>query len=282
MAIQTGILKLQGRIGDLSFFTSAYGDMVRRAAGPTGEQIKKNPAFKETRKHLADFARTGKATKLTRAAFATQFKGVADPKMTNRMIKNYWSVITSDVTNRPGRRQIMDGDVALMTGFEFNKQASLRAIFNVAFVCSLNRKTGKMDIDIPAFLPLERVKRPEASTHFKLTAVAAEIDFKTEKVKTAMSEGALLAFESLLLPPMKLSVVLNRTSKPLLLSLGIQYFQVVNGKPHLLYNSMYNGLCLVHVERGVETKELPNGKSGMAKRFGDRVSKRMTTKKRTR
>src|SRR5690554_5733160 len=55
MARQKGIIKLTGKIGDLSFYKSKDGYLAREKGGVDGERIKKDPAFARARDNGGEF-----------------------------------------------------------------------------------------------------------------------------------------------------------------------------------------------------------------------------------
>ena len=48
MAKQSGIIKLKGTVGGISFYKSKDGYLAREKGGVDGDRIKKDPAFKRT------------------------------------------------------------------------------------------------------------------------------------------------------------------------------------------------------------------------------------------
>ena len=60
MAKQTGIIKLKGIIGDISFYKSADGHLARSKGGVDKNRIANDPAFQRTRENGSEFGRAGK------------------------------------------------------------------------------------------------------------------------------------------------------------------------------------------------------------------------------
>ena len=61
MARQEGLVKLKGKIGDLSFYKTQDGHFARMKGGVDGDRIQNNPAFERTRENGVEFGRAGKA-----------------------------------------------------------------------------------------------------------------------------------------------------------------------------------------------------------------------------
>lgn len=63
MARQSGIIKLKGTIGDITFYKSKDGYLTRQKGGVDKERFHNHPKFQRTRENAAEFARAGKASK---------------------------------------------------------------------------------------------------------------------------------------------------------------------------------------------------------------------------
>ncbi len=66
MARQTGIIKIKGKIGDLSFYKTKDGHLAREKGGVEGDRIKNDPAYARTRENNAEFGSSATSGKLMR------------------------------------------------------------------------------------------------------------------------------------------------------------------------------------------------------------------------
>ena len=71
MSKQKGLIKLEGNIGGISFYSSDGEHLARMANGPSKERISKDPAFKRTRENNMEFGASAKVSKAFRLALAT-------------------------------------------------------------------------------------------------------------------------------------------------------------------------------------------------------------------
>lgn len=60
MARQKGIIKLKGKIGDLSFYKTQDGHLAREKGGVDASRIANDPAFIRTAHHLTQTGEGGK------------------------------------------------------------------------------------------------------------------------------------------------------------------------------------------------------------------------------
>lgn len=68
MAKQKGIIKLQGKVGDISFYKSKDGYLAREKGGVDGQRIASDPAFQRTRENGKEFGNAGRNGKVLRNA----------------------------------------------------------------------------------------------------------------------------------------------------------------------------------------------------------------------
>ena len=60
MATQESFIKLQGKVGDLSFFKTKNGYQARVKGGVSADRIKSDPAYQRTRENNVEFATVSK------------------------------------------------------------------------------------------------------------------------------------------------------------------------------------------------------------------------------
>ena len=249
MARQVGIIRLTGGVGNLSFYKSQDGYLVRKKSGVSRERIMSDPAYARTRENIAEFRRGALATKLLRRAFSTCLRTAADNRVTSRLTSVIMKVIKTDAINPRGERSVTNGEVALLEGFEFNKNAGLAKTFSAPFTAATDRATGTMTIDIPSFSPANSICAPEGATHFRLKAVGAAIDFGGNTCSIATSETADLLITEDVQGPLLLSHTVARAStNPLFLAFGVEFLQLVNGVLYPLTNATINAMTIVRVD----------------------------------
>ena len=78
MARQSGLLKIKGTIGGMTFYKSQDGDLVREKGGVSGDRIANDPAFVRTRENGEEFGAAGKAGKLLRDGLRPMMLNAAD------------------------------------------------------------------------------------------------------------------------------------------------------------------------------------------------------------
>lgn len=248
MAKQKGIIKLEGTIGDITFFKSKDGYVARERSGPTADQIANDPVFERTRENGKEFGRAGKAGKVLRNAIRSLIQNAADSKAVSRLTKEMMKVVKADVTNTRGLRNVMDGETELLEGFDFNVNAKLGTTLFAPYTATIDRTTGAITLNVPAFTPANMLAAPAGSTHFKIVSAGSEIDFEQEVHTTDVHESAILPWDNNATTLMNVvHTVTANSTHPLFFVLGVQFFQDVNGVKYPLKNGAFNALSIVKV-----------------------------------
>jgi hypothetical protein len=248
MARQDGIIKLNGTIGDITFYKSGNGYIARQKGGVAGSRIASDPAFARTRENGAEFGRAGKAGKLLRTAIRPMLQNAADSKMVSRLTSEMVKVLHADSTNQRGQRNVVDGKLELLDGFEFNIYGKLGTTLYAPYTTTVNRLSGSLTVDIPSFVPQNMIAAPVGATHFKIVSAGAEVDFENKTYTVDTKASDLLTWDSTATTAINLANSMkSNSSLPLFLVLGIEFYQEVNGEEYPLKNGSFNALSIVKV-----------------------------------
>jgi hypothetical protein len=248
MAKQSGIIKLEGTIGDITFYKSQDGLLARAKGGVDASRIQNDAAFQRTRENGEEFGRAGAAGKLLRLAFRTFLQNASDSKMVSRLTKEMMAVVKADATNLRGQRNVLDGELELLQGFDFNIDGKLSSTLFLAYTATIDRVTGALRVNIPAFSPMNAIAFPEGSTHLWFVSGGASIDFEAGIIESVNSKSADIAITE---APVAAVDLLNQltanSTHPLFLVFGIEFYQQVNGVNYALKSGQYNAMALVKV-----------------------------------
>jgi hypothetical protein len=248
MARQKGIIKLDGTIGDITFYKSKDGYLAREKGGVPADRIANDPAFQRTRENGAEFGRAGKGGKVLRTAIRAMLQNASDSKMVSRLTTEMVKVIQADATNTRGQRNVIDGEAELLEGFEFNINGKLGTTLYAPYTATIDRVTGALSVNSPAFVPLNMIAAPSGATHFKIVSAGAEIDFENETFVVDDSASTVLPWDTTATSVLNLSnSVTANSTHPLFLVLGIEFYQEVNGQKYPLKNGAFNALAIVKV-----------------------------------
>lgn len=252
MAKQKGIIKLDGTIGDITFYKSKDGYLAREKGGVPAERIANDPAFARTRENGAEFGRAGKAGKVLRNAIRNLLQNASDSRMVSRLTTEMLRVVQADATSERGFRNVLDGEVELLLGFDFNLNGKLGTTLYAPYTATIDRPAGTLTVAIPAFIPVNMINTPGGATHFKINSAGAEINFEDETFVVDAQSTAVLPIDAVATAAINLAnAVTAASTDPLFLVLGIEFFQQVNGNFYSLRNGAFNALSLVAIDGGV-------------------------------
>ncbi len=249
MAKQKGILPIEGTLGNITFFKSKDGYMVREKGGIPASRIASDPSFQRTRENNAEFGRAGKASKLLRTAFRSLLQKSSDSRMTSRMTASMMKVIKMDATNVRGLRNVIDGEAVLLQGFEFNLSGKLSTTLYAPYTPMINRATGICSVELPPYVPLEMIAAPTGTTHYRLLSGAASINFELGSYESKFTESGYIPLSGTATALLELELQLAASNTdPLFLALCVEFLQEVNGIKYPLKNGAFNACSLVLVE----------------------------------
>jgi hypothetical protein len=207
-------------------------DTSKRSLKPTGLQ--------------ADFSRVAKCSKLIRDAFHKELFNLREAQLENRLFARVYDALRQDTALTVGSHKLVSNQLGLLEGFEFNNRKRLPRIFNGEYHVTINRRDGLCVLEVPYFDPVYDLRWDGRVTHFKLVAAAAVLDFRGMKYQTFADESDYLNVQQLsaatLLMPLPV-----KTRRPILVVMGIAYYQFVGSRYFLRQHDGAKSLTVVKV-----------------------------------
>lgn len=196
-----------------------------------------------------EFSSAGKATKIFRASFPNLMAKASDKFSASRITQKMREAISLDTVSIRGKRNVLDGELSVLLGFEFNRNSIFNAVFIGSVTATLNRTTGAVSLSIDTFDPILSVFAPEGTTHFQFVAEGASIDFGNEQKLTQKALSNIKPFQAGNVAQENLSIVLaaNETA-PVFVAIGIEFFQEINGEKYPLQNMTFNAAKVILVD----------------------------------
>jgi hypothetical protein len=248
MAKQRGMFKVEGTVDEVTFYKSKDGFLLRQKGGVSAERMASDPAFARTRENQQEFSRAGKAGKVMRNAIRPLLVNVGDRLLVSRLFTQMMKVVKADATSDRGQRNVLDGELELLEGFEFNEAGKLSQTLFAPYAASIDRVSGTLSIAVPAFVPLNMLVAPSEATHYQIVSAGGFIDFEGGSNGIATDSTAILPIGSDPGAAVNHSFTAGANStQPLFLVLGISFYQQVNGKDYSLKNGAFNALSIVKV-----------------------------------
>src|SRR5690606_29782346 len=154
MGRQQSIVQFTGSVGNLTFYKTKDGFLVRQKGGGISKsRLNSDPRFARTLENISEFGRANKAGKLLRTALRDTLVKRADTNMRRRLSRAMMDVIVSDTVNDRGQRLVQVGDLTILKGFEFNENGKVFSALYAPFTAAIDRASGTFTLDVPAFAP---------------------------------------------------------------------------------------------------------------------------------
>lgn len=257
MAFQKGIIKVRGTMDDITFMQTKHGYLVRENKPISASRFKTDPAFERARENGAEFGRACKDGKLLRQALRQLIFRSADSDMATRLTSQMMKVIKADPVSIRGGRNTMDGNTALLNGFDFNIKAQLENTFAGKYTVTIDRTIGSIAVGIPEFVPAEFIVAPQGATHCRFVAAGAVVDFDTRTIASIISQSTDVDLKAATQAQINLAGLIGPGSTaPAFVVFGIEFYEQVNGRKYALSNGAFNALTMVAVDGGPRSAQL--------------------------
>jgi hypothetical protein len=251
MARVESILPMRGTIQNITYYKLRGKYFAKRKSSIDPERIAKDPVFLQTRQSMAEFARAGKAGRLIRTALTEYLGRPCDYSVVSRLTKTMMMVIKSDPVNERGMRTAGDGKVSLLKQFSFNMSKSLRSLLRLHIVPAIDPASGMMSVSVPAFAPHEVVNGPSGASHFRIVALALELDFQNEVFIIMKKSSPEFASRDEEVPAFTLTNFVTAQSDNILLLLaGIEFLVKESSGKFRQYGNHSNALEIVETSGG--------------------------------
>src|SRR5690606_32374037 len=119
MAKQESLVKIRGKVGDLSFTKHrSRGYEVRMKGGIDRARIMSDPNFERTRENMSEFGSATQMAKLIRLQLNNLTRGLADKSFRNRLTSVVHRIQKADTDNARGERVFKPENSKLLKGLE--------------------------------------------------------------------------------------------------------------------------------------------------------------------
>lgn len=247
MARQSSFIKLEGTIGDVTFYKGKNGYNARQKGGVPKSRIMNDPSFQRTRENLAEFARAATSSKFLKDAFREITLRSRDLRTHNRLYSTALRVIKSDPTSKRGERIIANGDITIFNGFQFSYNAMWESTVFVPF--TVDNGTSDVTVNLNDFVPSKMLANPQGATHFRLFLVNAAVDFTEEVYRSQSIVGPEMPIN--ITPVTGFSLALTKlglAGHTDFYAIGVEFLQEVNGDFYDLNDRAHNAARIILID----------------------------------
>ncbi len=248
MAYQKNILKLEGRVGDLIFYKTSFGHLVRSKPSGRIKYIANDPRYLRTRENATEFGRASSSAKLLRQALRESLLRFTNGSIVNRLNSRMLRVVKSDAVNERGMRVIHHKNTALLKGFSFHPSTILSDVFFHEISHKVDRGKGIAEINIPPFSADLAIQSSSGATHFRFSAAVACVDFGNKKYSTEVQHTAIYGLRDTIEDIHFDWVIPKGASQPIFTVLGIEFFATYGNIVHPMENKSFNVMGIINVD----------------------------------
>ncbi len=218
MATQEGIIRLSGTLGELVFYTRKKKEIVRQKAKPY--------ELSETSKKAGkDFGEASKNAAYIRKAFAKGVQSYGDDHLINRLNKQMMLVFNAIPKTKQGHKKLIDGNLNLLNGFEFNGHTPLtKLLFNLP-ICSRS-ETGLLQLKFAAQPLFNLIKKVNSASIAQLQLMVFNFDLAGQAYEIFNINPLLLHFDKPDFDGARLNIQTDQQGeKALIIALGVSYLK---------------------------------------------------------
>jgi hypothetical protein len=114
---------------------------------------------------------------------------------------------------------------------------------------TINRTSGAVGVNIPAFVPTTSLSVPAGATHYKFIVGASAVDFDMKTFVTDKDEWGYLPIDNTATAALPLSLALPANATGIIFQVvGIRFFLDDSGIKYPITNDAYNAMSIVGVD----------------------------------
>ncbi|MBS1644455.1 MAG: hypothetical protein JST36_05390 [Bacteroidetes bacterium] len=224
MPKQSGPLPIEGTLGDLIFYKTIHGHLVRRKGNLNKERVSTEAAFEGSRKASSEFGRAGAASGLLRNEIKKHCPYVGDGQTHARLSKLFGEIIRADKTQPVGQRQVQLENIAPLKQFEWKQDHPLSRSFWGQCGGSMSPE-GKLCITMNAFDPKRDLAWPHGATHAVLSVVCLSANFSERSIVSDAAQSTPLAKNNIAVNLSLNCQIPILDNNIVLAGIGVQFFE---------------------------------------------------------
>jgi len=182
MAEQQNLFSYSGKLNDMVGYRRGGKYFLRKKANPY-------VLHQESQKKAKEFGLASKASVLLRKALGHLFLSPFKINLHNRLSKIFGEIIRSGIASENGERQVFDGHLGLLKGFEFSGVRSFDRLVSLMPSCNVMDK--EVWIDLGSSDPDFIKDKPAKAERIRLMIGNAWIDFTNANYNTLNASPVL-------------------------------------------------------------------------------------------
>lgn len=247
MAKQSSLIKLEGTIGDLSFYKNRNGNYIaRRKGGVSRERLLNDPRYQRTRENMQEFSQAASAAKFLKNAFREIELRSNGGKLHNRLYSAVNRVLKTDPVSPRGERRFELGDIQMMRGFEFSESAVFGEILKKQF--EVLEDESSVTVTIEEMAPSKYLISPKGSSHYRFSLIRAAVNFEGQTFKAEIQSSEFLPLDASSAPAEVLTLPIpSQANENYFYALSLEFVEELNGEQYERRDISQNPAVIVAV-----------------------------------
>ncbi|SES20339.1 hypothetical protein [Pedobacter rhizosphaerae] len=215
MATSNGIISLSGKLGDLIFYQTDKGVLVRQKQA-------KHKLSDNSKKSSTDFGEASKNATYIRNALKPLITWYKDGAAHNRLNKRLVEVFKTISSVQMGIKRLIGGDISLISGFEFNGATT---VTNLLYkLPAINLTAAGLRLSLSRTEIATWCKYPPKATGLVLQSMVFRFQLRGSKYDVWQIQDLSVCLDKLIYPGAALDVPMeHRGEWALFLCLGVYY-----------------------------------------------------------
>jgi len=246
MAYQKGNIKLEGQLGDLTFYKQNGTYRARAKKGVDAKRIATDPKFERTRENSSEFGRASAIAKKIRLALHAVLPLFHEATMQTRLNGRVLQVIKNDAANVRGKRTLSANDLPLLIGFSFNAASAWKDVYFGNVIRSLDTASRNVRVAFPSYWGPAVLAGPKEASGVRFSVAAITMDLESGRYESRVEHSPILSRSSTL-PEQLFELEMDTADEPVLLLAGLAFFREKAGYVVPIEEPMLNALDIIDV-----------------------------------
>lgn len=196
------------------------GYYIPRKIGLTGQQVKEDPRFANSRLMAAWF---GQVARWSKAIVYGLMRGTRVKNMMPRLT----GLLRRSIGSEAGQQLFLsDIDWATLKGFGCNKDQNLADVLQIDHKLAWQEGKRQYWLSLPAFKPAESIRAPEGATHARIVLLHTCLDVEGNPIVTDRFQSTLLPLKHITVKPKSMRAKLDAIGYVVsILALGVEWYR---------------------------------------------------------
>ncbi|MGK6350622.1 hypothetical protein [Parapedobacter sp. DT-150] len=246
MAYQKSDIKLEGSVGDLSFYRQGEAYLVRTKGGVDSKRFATDPKLERSRENTAEFGRASAIAKQIRQSLREALPLFHEGTMQTRLNARMLQILKNDGINGRGERRLIPENLPLLIGFSFNRASAWKDVYYARFDPSFDATAGKLRVVFQEHWAPSVLQLPKEASGVRFTVAAVSVDAENETCSGAYEHSPVLPALGRI-PHQVFELDIETADLPVVLLTGLTFFKEKGGYQIPIDEPQCNALDVVNV-----------------------------------